>query len=78
MTTGTENQVAALQRIAAFSAAVRGHEVGSWRTGDGLATASCVHCGAELRVYFPAMQPAMDGPALDHVCKVRTAVGKAA
>ena len=62
------NQITALKRIAAFSAAVRGHELGGWHTGNGWASARCRKCGAELRVYFPALHPEMDGPALGHTC----------
>jgi len=68
MTGGLTNQLSALQRIAAFAAAVRGHELGEWHTGNGSASASCTRCGAELRVYFPALHPDMDGPALAQSC----------
>jgi len=68
MTNRIEDQLAALQRIAVFSAAVRGHELGEWHTGEDFALASCVRCGAALRVYFPALQPEMDGPALERAC----------
>jgi len=77
MTSGTSSQLAALQRIAAFSAAVRGHQLGAWRMGEGYAAASCTHCGAELRVYFPALQPEMDGTALDDACGQHTKGGVA-
>jgi len=78
MTTGLVHQLAALQRIAAFSAAVRGHELGEWQTGEGFALARCTRCGAELRVYYPALQPEMDGPALGHACGQHAADGRAA
>jgi len=78
MTSGTGHQVAALQRIAVFSAAVRGHELGGWRMGEGYGAAQCTHCGAELRVHFPALQPEMDGAALDDVCGQPALAGKAA
>ena len=68
MTTGLANQLAVLQRIAAFSAAARGHEVGEWYTGSGCASARCTKCGAEVHVYFPALHPEMDGPVLDQTC----------
>jgi hypothetical protein len=77
MTTGFAHQIAALQHIATFSAAVRGHELGEWDTGHGSASACCIRCGAELRVYFPALQPEMDGPALARSCDEVTE-GKAA
>jgi hypothetical protein len=72
------HQLAALQRIAAFSAAVRGHELEGWRTGEESALASCIRCGAEVRVYFPALQPEMDGPAYEHLCGKRVVAGRAA
>jgi len=71
-------QMAALQRIATFSAAVRGHELAEWRISDGTARATCVRCGADLRVYFPAFQPEMDGPVLDQLCPRRAAAEEAA
>ncbi|HZT34143.1 MAG TPA: hypothetical protein VFA33_29895 [Bryobacteraceae bacterium] len=71
-------QLAALQRIAAFSAAMRGHELGEWQTGEGFAQASCVRCGAQLRVYFPALEPEMDGPALERECSREAAEEEAA
>lgn len=68
MTAGICDQLTALRRIAAFSAALRGHELGEWHTSDNFALASCIRCGAELRVYFPAIQPDMDGRALEQAC----------
>jgi len=62
------DQLAALERIAAFSAKLRGHELGEWHKGEGFAMASCVRCGAELRVYGSVIQPEIDGPALDCLC----------
>jgi hypothetical protein len=79
MTTGLVHQLAALQRIAAFSVAVRGHELGEWRTGENFARASCIHCGAALRVYRPAaFEPEMDGPALEDACGAHAVAGRAA
>jgi hypothetical protein len=60
-----------LQRIAAFSAKLRGHELVEWRAGEGFAQAACILCRAELRVYSSLAQPDMDGPALDGLCGVR-------
>jgi len=67
-----------LQRIAEFSAEVRGHKLGEWHKSEGFALASCIQCGAELRVYFPALQPEMDGPALEHLCGERAAAERVA
>jgi hypothetical protein len=72
------NQLAGLHRIAWFSAAVRGHKLGEWRTGEGVGLASCVLCGAELSVYFPVIQPEMDGPALEKECTLGVLAGEAA
>jgi len=68
MTSGMIHQLAALQRIAAFSASVRGHELGEWRMAEHFAQASCKHCGAELRVYVSTFQPEMDGATLEQTC----------
>ena len=78
MTIGMVNQLAALQRIAAFSAAARGHDLGGWRTGENIAQASCKQCGAELCVYFPSLQPEMDGPALGDACGQHAVTARAA
>ncbi|MGO4880430.1 MAG: hypothetical protein ACLP59_06355 [Bryobacteraceae bacterium] len=76
--TDLADQFEILQRIATFSARVRGHELGEWRRSENGARASCTQCGAELCVYFPALQPEMDGPALDHLCGKRPAAEQAA
>ena len=68
MTTRLADQITVLQRMAAFAARVRNHELGEWRTAGGSSSACCTRCGAELRVYFPALQPEMDGPALEDTC----------
>jgi hypothetical protein len=78
MNTAIAHQLPALQRIAEFSAGVRGHHLGAWHKGVGFALASCVQCGAELTVYFPARQPEMHGLALDHLCGERSASEPAA
>jgi hypothetical protein len=67
------DQLTVLQRIAAFSARLRGHELGEWSTGDGFASARCTLCGAELRVYRSLVQPEMDGAAIDRLCGERAA-----
>jgi len=78
MTPGSTDQLTVLQRIAAFSAAVRGHELGGWQRGRGWAQANCIRCGAQLRVYSGPTQPEVEGPALDHSCDARIAVAPAA
>ena len=67
------DQFAALERIAAFSAKVRGHELGEWHRGEGFAQANCVRCRAELRVYCSPIQPEMEGAALNARCREKTA-----
>jgi hypothetical protein len=62
------DQIAVLQRIAAFAAKVRGHALGKWRKGDGFAVARCIQCGRELAVYGAAAQLEMDGEALACEC----------
>jgi hypothetical protein len=69
----TTDQLAALQRIAIFSAKLRGHELGAWRNDDVLAFASCIHCGRELRVYCSPLQPDIDGSALKDPCVKKAA-----
>jgi hypothetical protein len=78
MTAGIAHQLATLQRIAAYSAGVRGHEVGEWHMGENFAVAGCIRCGAEVRVYFPALQPEMDGSTLEQPCKQHAIVERAA
>ena len=78
MANESARQLAPLQRIAVFSAKVRGHVLGDWHAGDSSAVASCVRCGAALRVYFPVIQPEMDGPALEQLCGERVEGERAA
>jgi hypothetical protein len=78
MTTGIASQLAALQRIAAFSAKVRGHDLGAWDTREGCSVARCIRCGAALNVYFPVLQPELEGAAVESLCDPRTVAGKAA
>jgi len=78
MNAGLARQLAALQRIAAFSATVRGHELGEWHTRKGCSSTHCIRCRAQLRVRFPAIQPEVDGTAVERLCHPLTAAGKAA
>jgi len=78
MTIQVADQLAALQRIAAFSATLRGHELGAWHTREGCSQARCIRCRAELRVYFPAVQPEVSGAAIERLCDRRAAIGNAA
>ena len=67
------DRLTALQRIAAFSARLRGHQLGAWNSGDGCASARCIRCGAGLRVYNSPIQPEMDGAAINCICSQRSA-----
>ena len=78
MISKTVDQLAALRRIALFSAGLRGHTVGEWRMGESFTQANCVRCGAGLRVYFPVIQPEMDGAALEQECTPGAVESKAA
>jgi len=78
MTDAAAHQLAALQRIATYSARLRGHELGAWHTLAGCSLARCIRCHAELRVYFPAIQPEVAGPAIERPCHARTAAVKVA
>jgi hypothetical protein len=63
------NQIAVLQRIAAFAAGARGHRLGSWRFTRRSATTGCVHCGQGLTVRCSPIQPDMHGDALATDCR---------
>ncbi len=78
MATEIAHQLAILQRIAAFSAAVRGHELGEWQVGADFAMATCIQCGASLKVYAPVFQPEMHGTARDRSCHPQAIAGRAA
>jgi len=71
--TGTAERHATLQRIAVFSAGLRGHLLGEWRMAEDYGRASCTRCGAELRVYLPALYPEMEGAALERLCDPKSA-----
>jgi len=67
------DQLASLQRIADFSARLRGHNPGAWRASEDSAVASCIHCGRELRIYCSLIEPDIDGSALEDYCVPRAA-----
>jgi hypothetical protein len=62
------DQLANLQRIAAFSAGLRGHQLGLWWSCEDSATACCSKCGRSVTVYVSLMLPDMDGTALAEDC----------
>jgi hypothetical protein len=78
MTPDNANLLAVLERIAEFSASVRGHELGEWQTRVNSAQAHCIRCGAGLRVYCWAIQPELVGETLDCDCGVSVALKEAA
>jgi hypothetical protein len=59
-----DHQMTALQRIAEFSARVRGHQPNGWWTLEGSATSRCATCERSVGVYRSLAQPEMDGAAL--------------
>lgn len=77
MSSGTD-RLSALQRIAAFSAAIRGHDLGEWSTADNVAMTTCIRCGEKLCAYIPAVQPEIYGPVLASLCQPQSAAGAAA
>jgi hypothetical protein len=72
-----DGQLAIAQRIAAFSARLRGHELGVWRDEQDHSRANCIHCGAEARVYSSLYEPDAGGAALLAGCR-HSAIHKAA
>ncbi len=58
------SQFVVLQRIAEFSARLRGHELGTWHTEKYSATAACSKCGCTMIIYTSLLQPEIDGTAL--------------
>jgi hypothetical protein len=71
--TGLTHQLEALQRIAVFSAGMRGHRLDAWRTCELSATAACSKCGRTVTVYVSFLQPEMDGLAVSEECGERAA-----
>lgn len=62
-------QLEALERIAAFSAKVRGHQLTGWKRSRHSSTAACASCGRTLTVYRSLLQPEMQGDALESECE---------
>ena len=55
------SQLNALVRIAAFSAALRGHRLAGWVESAESATAICATCNSSVTVYLSLFEPGMDG-----------------
>ena len=66
--TGKSHQFETLQRIAAYSAKLRGHQLSVWRTSADSSTARCAKCGRAVTVYVSFLQPDIAGPALASEC----------
>jgi len=62
------SQFDVLMRIAAFSAALRGHQLTAWRETANSAHSSCAKCGHSVTVYPSLFEPTMDGLALEVDC----------
>ena len=66
--TGSAHQLEVLQRIAAFSAQVHGHELAAWRICEFSATAACAKCPCTVTVHVSLFQPDIEGSALNAEC----------
>jgi hypothetical protein len=62
------DQLNALERIAAFAAKVRGHQLTGWKRSRDSATAACTVCGRTVTVYRSLVQPEMQGDAIESEC----------
>ena len=65
---GLSQQLEVLQRIAAFSARLRGHQLAAWEVRDYSARAICSVCGREVAVYISLLEPDIGGDALSEDC----------
>jgi hypothetical protein len=61
----------ALVRVAAFSAALRGHQLSAWVVSADSATAVCVTCKSSVMVRRSLFEPTMDGLALKVTCQAQ-------
>jgi|HubBroStandDraft_5_1064220.scaffolds.fasta_scaffold1498499_1 hypothetical protein len=61
-------QFDSLERIAAFAAKVRGHQLTGWKRSRYSATAACAACNRTVTVYLSLLQPEMQGAALEGEC----------
>jgi hypothetical protein len=62
------SQFQALARVAAFSAALRGHQLAGWLESVDSATAVCAECQSGVTVYRSLLEPTVDGLALEVDC----------
>jgi hypothetical protein len=63
------SQSDALVRVAAFSAALRGHWLTGWVQSADSAAAVCAKCNSSVTVHRSLFEPTMDGPALEVECR---------
>jgi hypothetical protein len=63
------SQSDALVRVAAFSAALRGHQLTGWVESADSATAVCARCNSSITVHRSLFEPNMDGIALELECR---------
>ena len=63
------NQWDVLERIATFSAKVRGHRLAGWKRSPHSSTAACAACSRTVTVYRSVLQPEMQGDALESKCE---------
>ena len=63
------NQWDVLERIATFSAKVRGHRLTGWKRSAHSSTADCAACSRTVTVYRSSVQPEMRGDPLESKCE---------
>ncbi len=63
------SQLDVLERIAAFAAKVRGHQLTGWKRSRHSSTAACAACGRTVTVYRSLFQPEMQGDAIESDCE---------
>ncbi len=62
-------QLDVLERIAAFAAKIRGHQLTGWKRSQHSSTAACAACGRTATVYRSLVQPEMQGDAIEGDCE---------
>ncbi len=63
------SQLDVLERIAAFSAKVRGHQLTGWKRSAHSSTATCEVCRQTVTVYCSLVQPEAGGDAIEGECE---------
>jgi hypothetical protein len=62
------SQLDVLERMAAFAALVRDHHLTSWKRSQHSSTSACAVCGRTVTVYRSAVQPEIEGGAIEREC----------